>query len=89
MLAGPHLVSGSTNARDTTGIIGAEYPGDIYVPEWGGETHLAFQRACATLDREELCYEGQSRGFLAVPVNSARDIVEDPHLHERGAFIPG
>ena len=69
------------------GIIGAEYPGDIYIPEWGGETHRAFQRACATLDREELCYEGQSRGFLAVPVNSARDIVEDPHLHERGAFV--
>ena len=70
------------------GLIGAEYPGDIYIPEWGGETHLAFQRACASLDREELCYEGQSRGFLAVPVNSARDIVEDPHLHERGAFLP-
>ena len=69
------------------GLIGAEYPGDIYIPEWGGETHRAFQRACATLDREELCYEGQSRGFLAVPVNSARDIVEDPHLHERGAFL--
>ena len=69
------------------GLIGAEYPGDIYIPEWGGETHLAFQRACASLDREELCYEGQSRGFLAVPVNSARDIVEDPHLHERGAFL--
>jgi len=70
------------------GIIGAEYPGDIYIPEWGGETHRAFQRACASLDREELCYEGQSRGFLAVPVNSARDIVEDPHLHERGTFHP-
>jgi len=69
------------------GLIGAEYPGDIYIPEWGGETHRAFQRACATLDREALCYEGQSRGFLAVPVNSARDIVEDPHLHERGAFM--
>ena len=70
------------------GIIGAEYPGDIYIPEWGGETHRALQRACASLDREELCYEGQSRGFLAVPVNSARDIVEDPHLHERGTFLP-
>ncbi|MCY3572184.1 MAG: CoA transferase [Chloroflexi bacterium] len=69
------------------GIIGAEYPGDIYIPEWGGETHQALQRACASLDRDELCYEGQSRGFLAVPVNSARDIVEDPHLHERGAFL--
>ena len=69
------------------GIIGAEYPGDIYIPEWGGETHQAFQRVCASLDREELCSEGQSRGFLAVPVNSARDIVEDPHLHERGAFL--
>ena len=27
------------------GIIGAEYPGDIYIPEWGGETHQAFVRA--------------------------------------------
>ena len=70
------------------GIIGAEYPGDIYIPEFGGETHQAFVRACASLDREELCYEGQSRGFLAVPVNSAQDIVGDPHLHERGTFIP-
>ena len=69
------------------GIIGAEYPGDIYIPEWGGETHRAFERACRTLDREELCAEGQERGFLAVPVNSARDIVEDPHLHVRGAFL--
>ena len=68
------------------GLIGAEYPGDIYIPEWGSETHRAFQRACASLDREELCYEGQSRGFLTVPVNSARDIVADPHLHDRGAF---
>ena len=70
------------------GMIGAEYPGDIYIPEWGSDDHRAFQRACATLDREDLCYEGQSRGFLAVPVNSAQDIVEDPHLHERGAFVP-
>ena len=69
------------------GLIGAEYPGDIYIQEWGSEGHRAFQRACASLNREELCYEGQSRGFLAVPVNSARDIVEDPHLHERGAFV--
>ena len=69
------------------GLIGAEYPGDIYIQEWGSEGHLAFQRACASLDREELCYEGQSRGFLAVPVNSAMDIAEDPHLHERGAFL--
>ena len=69
------------------GIIGADYPGDIYIPEWGGDVHRAFQKACATLDREQLCDEGQSRGFLAVPVNSARDIVEDPHLHERGAFL--
>ena len=69
------------------GMIGAEYPGDIYIPEWGSDDHRAFQRACASLDRDELCEEGQSRGFLAVPVNTARDIVEDPHLHERGAFL--
>ncbi|MCY3733456.1 MAG: CoA transferase [Chloroflexi bacterium] len=69
------------------GLIGAEYPGDIYIQEWGSEGHRAFQRACASLDREELCHEGQSRGFLAVPVNSALDIVQDPHLHERGAFL--
>ena len=69
------------------GLIGAEYPGDIWMPAWGSEPHKAFQRACASLDRDALCYEGQSRGFLVVPVNSARDIVEDPHLHERGTFL--
>ena len=70
------------------GLIGTERPGDIWMPDWGTETHQAFQRACATLPRDELCFEGQSRGFLVVPVNSVRDIVEDPHLHERGAFLP-
>jgi crotonobetainyl-CoA:carnitine CoA-transferase CaiB-like acyl-CoA transferase len=69
------------------GLIGKEYPGDIYIPEWGSDDHRAFQRACASMDRDELCFEGQSHGFLAVPVNSARDIAEDPHLHERGAFV--
>ena len=72
----------------TTASSAPNTPGDIYIPEFGGETHQAFVRACASLDREELCYEGQSRGFLAVPVNSAQDIVGDPHLHERGTFIP-
>ena len=70
------------------GLIGTERPGDIWMPDWGTETHQAFQRACATLPRDELCFEGQSRGFLVVPVNSVKDIVEDPHLHERGAFLP-
>ena len=68
-------------------LIDAEYPGDIWMPEWGSETHQAFVRACASLDRDELCHEGQSRGFLAVPVNSTRDIARDPHLRERGAFL--
>ena len=57
------------------------------MPKYGGETHLAFIKACASLPRDELCAEGQARGFLAVPVNSVRDIVDDPHLHERGAFV--
>ena len=70
------------------GLLGTERPGDIWMPDWGTETHQAFQRACATLPRDELCFEGQSRGFLVVPVNSVKDIVEDPHLHERGAFLP-
>ncbi|MCY4618009.1 MAG: CoA transferase [Chloroflexi bacterium] len=70
------------------GLLGTERPGDIWMPDWGSETHQAFQRACATLPRDELCFEGQSRGFLVVPVNSVKDIVEDPHLHERGAFLP-
>ena len=69
-------------------LLGTERPGDIWMPDWGTETHQAFQRACATLPRDELCFEGQSRGFLVVPVNSVKDIVEDPHLHERGAFLP-
>ena len=70
------------------GLLETERPGDIWMPDWGSETHQAFQRACATLPRDELCFEGQSRGFLVVPVNSVKDIVEDPHLHERGAFLP-
>ena len=70
------------------GLIGAEYPGDIWMPDWGSEAHLAHKRACASLPRDELCAEGQARGFLVTPVNSVRDIVEDPHLQARGVFVP-
>ncbi len=69
------------------GLIGTEFPGDIWATPWGSESHQAFERACASLPRDALCAEGQARGFLVVPVNSVRDIVEDPHLHERGAFV--
>ena len=70
------------------GLVGAEFPGEIWATPWGSEEHRALQQACASLPRDELCAEGQERGFLVVPVNSARDIVDDPHLRQRGNFIP-
>ena len=69
------------------GLLDSEYPGDIWATPWGSDEHRAFERACASLPRDELCAEAQALGFLAVPVNSVHDIVEDPHLHERGAFV--
>ena len=60
------------------GLIGAEFPGDVWAPAYGSDTHLALVRACASLPRDELCAEGQARGFLAVPVNTVADIVERP-----------
>ena len=69
------------------GLIGAKFPGDVWAPDYGSDTHLALVRACASLPRDELCAEGQARGFLAVPVNTVANIVEDPHLRERGCFV--
>ena len=69
------------------GLIGAEFPGDVWSPAYGSDTHHALIRACASLPRDELCAEGQARGFLAVPVNTVADIVDDPHLRARGCFV--
>ena len=70
------------------GLIGADFPGDVWGPEYGGDTHRALEQACAALPRDELCEEGQAWGFLVVPVNTAHDVVVDPHLRERGVFLP-
>ena len=69
------------------GLIGAEFPGDVWAPAYGSDTHHALVRACASLPTDELCTEAQARGFLAVPVNTVADIVNDPHLRERGCFV--
>ena len=69
------------------GLIGAEFPGDVWAPAYGSATHHALIQACASLPTDELCTEAQARGFLAVPVNTVADIVADPHLRERGCFV--
>jgi crotonobetainyl-CoA:carnitine CoA-transferase CaiB-like acyl-CoA transferase len=38
-------------------------------------------------DRADLFYEGQKRRMLVLPVNDARDLVEDEHLREREFFV--
>ena len=40
------------------GLIGTERPGDIWMPDWGTETHQAFQRACATLPTRRAVFRG-------------------------------
>ena len=69
------------------GLIGAEFPGEVWTGTYGDDANQALQRACASMPRDELCRDGQAHGFLAVPVNTVRDIVEDPHLQERGVFV--
>ena len=69
------------------GLIGAEFPGEVWAPEYGGDAHRALEQACASLPRGELCEEGQAWGFLVVPVNTVQDIVEDPHLRAREVFV--
>ena len=69
------------------GLIGAEFPGDVWAPTYGSATHHALIQACASLPTDELCAEAQARGFLAVPVNTVADIVADPHLRARGCFV--
>jgi crotonobetainyl-CoA:carnitine CoA-transferase CaiB-like acyl-CoA transferase len=69
------------------GLVGAEFPGEVYMPEYGGEAHEALGRLCASMRRAELCEAGQSRGLLVVPVNTVEGIATDPHLRERGCFV--
>jgi crotonobetainyl-CoA:carnitine CoA-transferase CaiB-like acyl-CoA transferase len=44
------------------------------------------EQLCARHPREYLFKEGQRLRLLAMPVNSARDLVEDEHLEARGFF---
>jgi crotonobetainyl-CoA:carnitine CoA-transferase CaiB-like acyl-CoA transferase len=41
---------------------------------------------CALLPREQLVEGGQERHLLVLPVNSVRDVANDPHLRARGFF---
>jgi crotonobetainyl-CoA:carnitine CoA-transferase CaiB-like acyl-CoA transferase len=70
------------------GLVGAEFPGDVYAPEYGGETHTALTTLCTSLPSDELAAQGQARGLLVVPVNTVDAIVGDDHLLARGCFVP-
>ncbi|MGD9890537.1 MAG: CoA transferase [Dehalococcoidia bacterium] len=41
---------------------------------------------CASFTREQLVEAGQRRHLLVLPVNSVRDVANDPHLQARGFF---
>ena len=44
------------------------------------------KRFCAAQPRDELIRRGQANGDLALPVQTAIDIANEEHLHERGFF---
>ena len=46
----------------------------------------AVQELVDRYDRDQLFHEGQGRRLLVMPVNDARDLVQDPQLTERGYF---
>ncbi|MFC2051549.1 CaiB/BaiF CoA transferase family protein [Chloroflexota bacterium] len=58
----------------------AEYPEEITYIEKVWEDFLL------THTREELYEECQKLGVRLMPINSARDLLEDPHLQQRGFF---
>lgn len=70
------------------GLVGAEYPGEVWATPYGSESHQALVEACARYPRNELCERGQALGFLVVPVNTVEDLANDPHLRQRGCFVP-
>ena len=39
------------------GLIGAEFPGEVWAPAYGGDAHRALERACASLPRAEKLHD--------------------------------
>lgn len=46
-------------------------------------TRSVLERLCATYDRAHIFHEGQRRRMLVMPLNDARDLIEDEHLTQR------
>ncbi|MEE8422167.1 MAG: CoA transferase [Dehalococcoidia bacterium] len=75
--------------------INEEGLGDLSAPEWKSPAHRfanipvmmgVISALAAKHDRAELFHEGQRRRILVMPVNDARDLVDDEHLSQRELF---
>jgi crotonobetainyl-CoA:carnitine CoA-transferase CaiB-like acyl-CoA transferase len=58
----------------------------VYQAQHRAEIVSAIEALAQRHDRAELFREGQRRRMLVMPVNNARDLVEDEHLRERRFF---
>jgi crotonobetainyl-CoA:carnitine CoA-transferase CaiB-like acyl-CoA transferase len=48
----------------------------------------ALERYCALHDADEIYRAGQRRGFPWAPIRTQDENLDDPHLHDRGFWIP-
>lgn len=74
---------------DVTGdesLLSDPWPDQIYRVEHRREMQEFTRRFCRAQEREALVVRAQGNGDLGLPVQTALDIVRDPHLHERGFY---
>ena len=64
-----------------------EWTDPAYRAERSGIIAGKIAELASRYDRDDLYYEGQRRRMLAMPVNDARDLVENLHLRHRGFFV--
>ncbi len=58
-----------------------------YRIEHPGVANPSIEALCLKHSREEMFHQGQKRLISIMPVNEVDDIVRDPQLNERGAFV--
>ncbi|MFN0147919.1 MAG: CoA transferase [Dehalococcoidia bacterium] len=69
-------------------FLGEQWAEREYYLAHAGELTSAIARLCSLYPRDELVARGQSVRLMVLPVSTATDLLDDPHLRERRLFSP-
>jgi crotonobetainyl-CoA:carnitine CoA-transferase CaiB-like acyl-CoA transferase len=85
---GPHVLPRLCELLAADGLDGPLREPELERPELQRRLAAALERYCALHDADTIYRAGQRQGFPWAPIRTPDEPLDDPHLHDRGFWVP-